>query len=122
MKAHDLLDAWETSQKAPDFWSSFSRLTGLQRKEVIRLFNVWNTTPLEQVEEIAARHNLTVRQGGFQAFMYEQKYQEEGAEGCPFCPTGLKGDPESYHKMSCSWLKSQSGRTSVSIQSPTPED
>jgi len=36
-------------------------------------------------------------------------------EDCPYCPSGRKEDPDSPHKMSCSWMKGHTGRMTIPV-------
>lgn len=74
MNIDELREAWEEAQACDthDFYVKFYHLTGLDEEEVKRVFNEWGRTRPERVEEIAAKHGVSVREGGFQAFLMER--------------------------------------------------
>lgn len=74
MDAVELLAAWKESQAcgAHGFYEEFHRRTGLSEAKVKQAFHEWNLTPRSRVEEIADKHGVTLREGGFQAFLAER--------------------------------------------------
>lgn len=125
MTAHEILAAWEAATAAGGdrFYAEFERLTGFSEADVRRHFGAWARLRHETAEEVAVENGVTVREGGFQAYLSDIKrigrprtstyvddgYEEDpnprpekpwpASEDCPGCP-GRAG-PENQHKFGC---------------------
>lgn len=71
MTAHDILAAWRTATAAggAQFYAEFERLTGFDEAAVKAHFAAWGKLRHETAEEIASNNGVTLREGGFQAYL-----------------------------------------------------
>lgn len=79
MNVTEIMDAWKQANEHDtySFYERFHQLTGLYEDEVKRVFQEWKRTRGHRVEEIATKHGVTVREGGFQAFLAERFWPED---------------------------------------------
>jgi len=79
MTVLELIEAWKEAQACDthDFYTKFYHETGLTEAEVKRVFDQWNMTHRNRVEDIAGLHGITVEEGGFQAFLYERFWNQD---------------------------------------------
>ena len=75
MTATDILTAWKTAQAAGGaaFYAEFERLTGFTEAAVKEHFADWNKLTHAAAEEVASENGVTIRDGGFQAYLADIK-------------------------------------------------
>lgn len=71
MTAIEILAAWKAAAAAggSQFYAEFERLTGFTEADVKRHFGDWNRLSHETAEKIAEDNGVTIREGGFQAYL-----------------------------------------------------
>lgn len=69
MTVEDILNAWKIAADSGGFYEVFERLTGFSEYDVRRHFVDWNRLRHEIAEEIAEEEGVTIRSGGFQAYL-----------------------------------------------------
>jgi len=126
MNATEILAAWKAAAATGDFYAAFEKATGLNEGQVKLHFTHWGKLRHETAEEIAEDHGMTIREGGFQAYLvsilrtghpaivtyaddgYDEMWSDPNprpgkpwpeSEDCPGCP-GRAG-PEYPHKFGC---------------------
>lgn len=75
MTAIDILTAWRAAQASggATFYSEFERRTGFSESDVKQHFADWNKLTHEAAEEVAFENGVTLREGGFQAYLADIK-------------------------------------------------
>jgi hypothetical protein len=71
--ATEILTAWRAAAASGRFYEEFERLTSFPEAEVRRHFAAWGKLRHETAEEIAIENGVTVREGGFQAYLSDVK-------------------------------------------------
>jgi hypothetical protein len=143
VNAQEILAAWKAAADTSDFYAAFEKATGLNEGEVKLRFTHWTKLRHETAEEIAADHGMTVREGGFQAYLVSilrsghpaiVTYADEGyddawmdpnprkdrpwpaSEDCPGCP-GRVGE-QYQHKFGCAYFGARQIKIPVSLVKP----
>lgn len=69
MNANEVLAAWKAAANTSSFYEEFEKLTGFSEADVKKHFAAWNKLRHETAEEIAEGNCVTIREGGFQAYL-----------------------------------------------------
>jgi hypothetical protein len=74
MTAQYILRVWNEARasEGADFYENLKAGTGLTEEQVTTAFADWNRLSYEEAFQISRRQGLTVREGGFQAYLAEQ--------------------------------------------------
>lgn len=125
MTAREILAAWKAAAATGRFYEEFQKATGFDEAAVKRLFAEWNGLTHDAAEEVASENGVTIREGGFQAYLADVKRigrpriaaivgvrSEEdddpnprkdkawpASEDCPSCDGRL--GPEGWHRFRC---------------------
>ena len=75
MTAHEILSAWNAARMVggAQFYAEFERLTGFSEAQVKAYFASWTRLTHETAEEVAVANGVTIREGGFQAYLADVK-------------------------------------------------
>lgn len=126
MDTHEILAAWNQARASGGaaFYTTFEKLTGFTEEQVKAHFAAWGKLRHETAEEIATDNGVTIRDGGFQAYLSifkrvgrppiiaitDEGYEEDEdpnprlnrpwpeAEDCPGCCAPVSGP----HRFGCS--------------------
>jgi len=79
MNVREIMGAWAAANahETYPFYERFFQLTGITEDEVRYSFSEWNRTRSDRVQQIAEKHGVTVREGGFQAYLVERYWPED---------------------------------------------
>lgn len=91
--AQEILAAWNTARATGGaaFYSTFESLTGFTEADVRAHFKRWGELRHETAEAIAENHGMTLREGGFQAFLADETREHGGLAAA--LDDGYEDDP-----------------------------
>jgi hypothetical protein len=74
MTAQEILAAWKAAAASGNFYAEFEKATGFPEADVKKHFAAWGKLRHETAEEIATENDVTIREGGFQAYLADIKH------------------------------------------------